>query len=97
MLFHGSEGAWSGWVDATATLLAAHGFLAFPLRYAIGGSPWHAWRIVDVPLDRSVDALAALRAHPQSNGWVGLVGASWGAEHALLLTALMAREGGWTG
>ncbi|WP_062114888.1 alpha/beta hydrolase family protein [Aureimonas sp. AU40] len=93
LLFHGSEGAWSGWIDATATLLAAHGFLALPLRYATGGSPWHAGRIVDVPLDRSVDALAALRSHPLSNGRVGLVGASRGAEHALLLTALMARDG----
>lgn len=93
MLFHGSEGAWSGWIDATAMLLAAHGFLALPLRYATGGSPWHAGRIVDVPLDLSVDALAALRAHPLSNGRVALVGASRGAEHALLLTVLMARDG----
>lgn len=93
MLFHGSEGAWSGWIDVTATLLATHGFLALPLRYATGGTPWHAGRIVDVPLDRSMEALATLRAHPLSNGRVALVGASRGAEHALLLTALMARDG----
>lgn len=93
LLFHGSEGAWSGWIDATATLLAAHGFFALPLRYATGGSSWHAGRIVDVPLDRSVEALADLRSHPLSNGHVALVGVSRGAEHALLLTALMARDG----
>ncbi|WP_244492378.1 S9 family peptidase [Aureimonas sp. AU12] len=92
MLFHGSEGAWAGWSDQTAALLTAHGFLALPFRYATGGNPWHAGRIVDVPLDRSVKALVTLRGHPLSSGRVGLYGVSRGAEHALLLTALMARD-----
>ncbi len=92
MLLHGSEGAGAGWSHRNAVVLAAHGFLAFPLGYSKGGNAWNAGHIVDVPLDRSVDALAALRAFPHVGPKVGLFGSSRGAEHALLLAALMARD-----
>ncbi|PMR72407.1 alpha/beta hydrolase family protein [Billgrantia endophytica] len=93
MILHGSEGAWSGWSHRNAAILAAHGFLAFPLGYSSGGNAWNAGHIVDYPLDRSVEALAALRAFPYAGPRIGLYGVSRGAEHALLLASLMAREG----
>jgi len=93
MVLHGSEGAFSGWSHRDATLLAAHGFLAFPYGYSVGGNGWNAGSIVDVALDRAVEALAALRAFPWVGPRVGLYGASRGAEHALLTTTLMLRDG----
>ena len=66
MILHGSEGAWSGWSHRTAVILAAHGFLAFPFGYSKGGNWWNAGNIIDVPLDRTVEALAALRDFPES-------------------------------
>ncbi|MHB0776006.1 alpha/beta hydrolase family protein [Halomonas sp. WWR20] len=93
MVLHGSEGAWSGWSHRNAVILAAHGFLAFPFGYSQGGNAWNAGSIVDVPLDRSVEALHALRAFSFVGGKVGLYGVSRGAEHALLLTSLMIRDG----
>jgi len=92
MVLHGSEGALSGWSHRNAVILAAHGFLAFPFGYSKGGNAWNAGSIMDVPLDRTVDALAALRAFPSVGARVGLYGVSRGAEHALLLAALMARD-----
>lgn len=92
MIFHGSEGALSGWSHRNAVLLAAHGFLAFPFGYSKGGNAWNAGSIEDVPLDRSVEALAALRAFPAVGRKVALYGVSRGAEHALLLATLMARD-----
>lgn len=93
MIFHGSEGAWSGWSHRNAVLLAAHGFLAFPFGYSNGGNAWNAGSIEEVPLDRSRDALAALCAFAFAGEKLALYGVSRGAEHALLLTSLMAREG----
>lgn len=93
MVLHGSEGALSGWSHRNAVILAAHGFLAFPFGYSKGGNAWNAGSIVDVPLDRTVDALAALRAFLPVGGKVGLYGVSRGAEHALLLASLMVRDG----
>ncbi|WP_104204559.1 alpha/beta hydrolase family protein [Billgrantia saliphila] len=93
MILHGSEGAWSGWSHRNAAIMAAHGFLAFPLGYSSGGNAWNAGHINDYPLDRSVEALAALRAFPCVGPRVGLYGVSRGAEHALLLASLMAKEG----
>jgi len=93
MIFHGSEGAMSGWSHRNAVLLAAHGFLAFPFGYSKGGNAWNAGNIEEVPLDRSVNALAALRAFDYTSDKLALYGVSRGAEHALLLTSLMAREG----
>ncbi|WP_110688953.1 alpha/beta hydrolase family protein [Salinicola endophyticus] len=93
MILHGSEGAWSGWSHRNAVLLAAHGFLAFPFGYSQGGNVWNAGSIHEVSLDRSVAALEALRGFDVSSGRVGLYGVSRGAEHALLLTSLMARDG----
>ncbi len=40
MVLHGSEGAWSGYSYLNAAILAAHGFLAFPFGYSIGGNLW---------------------------------------------------------
>ncbi len=82
MLLHGSEGAWSGYSYLNAAILAAHGFLAFPLGYSKRGNLWNAGDITDVALDRTVDALAALRAFAPSSGRVGLYGVSRGAEQA---------------
>ena len=93
MVLHGSEGAWSGWSYLAAAILAGHGFVAFPLGYSTGGNFWNAGNIWDVSLDRSVDALRALQALEFGSGKVGLYGVSRGAEHALLLAALMARDG----
>ena len=93
MILHGSEGGWAGWNHVVATTLAAHGFLAMPFCYGANGSPWNAGDIADVPLDRTAEALAALRRSPLGNGRAGLYGGSRGGEHALLLTALMVRDG----
>ena len=93
LLLHGSEGKWSGWIYRTAVILAAHGFLAIPFGYSNGGNGWNAGDIIDVPLDRTAEALAALRAHELSGNKIGLYGTSRGAEHALLLASLMARDG----
>jgi dipeptidyl aminopeptidase/acylaminoacyl peptidase len=93
LLLHGSEGKWSGWTENQAAILAAHGFLAIPFGYSNGGNYWNAGDIKDVPLDRTAEALAALRAHELSGSRIGLYGASRGGEHALLLAALMAKDG----
>lgn len=93
LVLHGSEGALSGWSHRTAAILAAHGFLAFPFGYSNGGNAWNAGSIVDVPLDRTVEALAAMRAFPFSSGKAGIYGMSRGGEHALLLTSLMVNDG----
>ena len=92
LVLHGSEGASAGWSHRNAAILAAHGFLAFPFGYSKGGNGWNAGNIIDVPLDRTVEALAALRAFPFAGPKVGLYGVSRGGEHALLLASLMARD-----
>lgn len=93
MLLHGSEGGPSGWSHRLAVIFAAHGYLAYPHSYSIGGNAWNAGSIIDVPLDRTAQALDALRAFPFAGPRVGLYGVSRGAEHALLLSALMAANG----
>ncbi len=93
LILHGSEGGWSGWSHRNAVLLAAHGFLAFPFAYSHDGNVWNAGRIQDVPLDRTAEAMADLRDFAFSGERLGLFGISRGGEHALLLTALMARDG----
>lgn len=93
MILHGSEGAWSGWSHRNAVILASHGFLAFPFGYSNGGNAWNAGDIINVSLDRTVEALAALRAFHFASEKVGVYGVSRGAEHALLLASLMARDG----
>ncbi len=93
VVLHGSEGGWSGWSHRTAVMLAAHGFLAYPHSYSRDGNAWNAGSIVEVPLDRTVDALNAVRAFGFCTGQVGLYGVSRGGEHALLVASLMARDG----
>lgn len=94
LLLHGSEGGPSGWSHRMAVLLAAHGYLAYPHSYSRGGNAWNAGSIIDVPLDRTVQALDALRAFACAGPGIGLYGVSRGAEHALLVSALLAGEGG---
>ncbi|OZG72167.1 thioesterase [Hahella sp. CCB-MM4] len=94
LLLHGSEGGLSGWSHRNAVILAAHGYIAYPHAYSRGGNAWNAGAIQDVPLDRTVEALAALRNFEFCSGKVGLYGISRGGEHALLVTSLMASEGG---
>jgi acetyl esterase/lipase len=93
LLLPGSEGAlgWLGHRDAA--LFAAHGYLALPLSYAVGGNFWVGGDIWNIALDETERVLGALRAHPACNGKVGVYGWSRGAEHALLATALMAGAG----
>ncbi|MBF9231876.1 alpha/beta hydrolase family protein [Microvirga alba] len=93
MVLHGSEGAWSGWSHRNAAILAAHGFLAFPFPYSKGGNFWNAGNITDAPLDQTVSALNALRDLACVGPKIGIYGVSRGAEHALLLASLMARDG----
>lgn len=93
MLLHGSEGGLSGWSHRNAVMLAAHGFLAFPMPYSIGGNTWNAGSIQNVELMNSVRAMRALRSFEFCNGSVGLFGVSRGGEHALLVTSLMVRDG----
>ena len=93
LLLHGSEGGPSGWSHRLAVMFAAHGFLAYPHSYSRGGNAWNAGSIIDVPLDRTVQALDALRAFPHAGPRIGLYGVSRGAEHALLLATLLEQHG----
>lgn len=93
MILPGSDGCWSRWNYFAAAIFAAHGFLAYPFGYSKGGNFWNAGNIIDVPLDKTAEALVALRKFPFAGKKVGLYGASRGAEHALLLASLMARDG----
>lgn len=93
LFLHGSEGGMAGWSHTQALWFATLGFVTCPFAYSKGGNAWHAGDIVDVDLDRTEEALRDLRLHETVSGVVGLVGASRGAEHALLLVSLMARDG----
>jgi dipeptidyl aminopeptidase/acylaminoacyl peptidase len=93
LLLHGSEGGFAGWTARDALALAMNGFVTFSYSYSKGGNHWHAGDIHDVDLDQTVDALRWLREHPTVSGKVGLYGQSRGAEHAILLASLMARDG----
>lgn len=92
LALHGSEGGYSGWSHGFAVLLAAHGFIVYPHGYSRGGNGWNAGEIKDIPLDRTEEALLALRQFEYCTGKVGLYGVSRGGEHALLLSSLMAKE-----
>ena len=92
LLLHGSEGSFSGWTSWLALALAMKGFVTFPYRYSKGGNSWHAGDIHEIDLDETVAAMRWLREQPTVSGKVGLYGASRGAEHAILLTSLMARD-----
>jgi dipeptidyl aminopeptidase/acylaminoacyl peptidase len=92
IVLHGSEGAWSGWTDVVAVELAYRGFVTYPHPYSSGGNPWHAGDIIEYPLEETVAAMRWLREHQATNGKVGIWGGSRGAEHALLLTSLLARD-----
>jgi dipeptidyl aminopeptidase/acylaminoacyl peptidase len=92
LILHGSEGGMAGWTHTIAQWFASLGFVTWPFSYSKGGNAWHAGDIVDVDLDHTEEALRALRMHETVSGVVGLAGASRGAEHALLLVSLMARD-----
>ncbi|MGL4439455.1 MAG: alpha/beta hydrolase family protein [Bosea sp. (in: a-proteobacteria)] len=94
LMLHGSEGGYSGSIAVIALYLASYGYVTFPLPYSKGGNTWHAGNIHDVDLDRTAKYLGLLKRHEKVGGQkVGLYGHSRGAEHALLLTSLMARDG----
>ncbi len=94
LLLHGSEGP-QGWLaHRDAALLAAHGFLALPFPYAVGGNSWIGGDIWGVALDQTERAIGQLRALATCTGKVGVYGWSRGAEHALLVATLMAQGGG---
>jgi acetyl esterase/lipase len=76
-----------------AMFLATRGFVAAPFPYSQGGNVQHAGDIVEVELSETVEALGLMRADPRVSGPIGLWGISRGAEHALLLVSLMARDG----
>jgi acetyl esterase/lipase len=93
LLLHGSEGA-LGWLGhREAMFFAAHGWIALPLAYSVGGNFWIGGDIWNVALDETERVMGALRAHPACDGRLGVYGWSRGAEHALLATALMAQAG----
>jgi dipeptidyl aminopeptidase/acylaminoacyl peptidase len=69
------------------------GFVTLAYPYGTGGNSWHAGDIHDVNLDETAEALRWLREQPAVSGKVGLYGHSRGAEHAILLASLMARDG----
>jgi dipeptidyl aminopeptidase/acylaminoacyl peptidase len=92
ILLHGSEGAFAGWTDVVAVELAYRGFVTYPHPYSQGGNLWQAGAIIEYPLEETVKAMRWLRKHPSTNGKLGLWGGSRGAEHALLLTSLLARD-----
>jgi dienelactone hydrolase len=93
LLLHGSEGA-QGWLGhRDAALFAAHGFVALPSAYSVGGNHWIGGDIWNTPLEETERVLGALRRNPICTGKVGVYGWSRGAEHALLATALMAQAG----
>ena len=92
LILHGSEGGFSGWSSLWAFKLAMRGFVSYPFSYSKGGNYWHAGDIQNVDLEKTCEALDWLRQHPSVNGKVGLYGVSRGAEHALLLTSLLARD-----
>ena len=72
--------------------MAGNGFCTIALAYSRGGNAWHAGDIVDVDLDETESMLIWMRESGMTSGQVGLYGTSRGAEHALLVTSLMARE-----
>lgn len=92
LVLHGSEGGLSGWSHCISMLLASHGFLVYPHAYSVGGNAWNAGAIKDIPIDRTADALAALRHFDYSTDRTGVYGVSRGGEHALLLASLLASE-----
>lgn len=89
VILHGSEGAMAGWAHRFAVILAVHGFLALPLGYCSGGTFWRAGVIRDVALPRTLEAVAALAAHPRC-ARAGLFGWSRGGEQAMLVASLAA-------
>jgi hypothetical protein len=92
LLLHGSEGGFAGWSHVWALALAQAGFVTVPWSYSKGGSPCCAGDILEVSFDETKEALAWLRTAAGVSGRLGLYGESRGAEHGLLLTALMARD-----
>ena len=73
--------------------MAGSGFCTIAPGYSRGGDAWHAGDILDVDLDQTESMLIWMRESGITSGQVGLYGTSRGAEHALLVTSLMARDG----
>ncbi len=93
LILHGSEGGLAGWSHVGAMFLVMHGFAVLPWNYSKGGSYVRSGDILDVDLDDTEAALTWLRDNNVvACAKVGLYGGSRGAEHALLLTSLLAAE-----
>jgi dipeptidyl aminopeptidase/acylaminoacyl peptidase len=92
VILHGAEGPMAGWSHRFAAILAAHGHLALAAEYG-AGDIFGAGPIRNVPLPPILEAGRALAANPRASGRVGLLGWSKGAEAALILGALMDRDG----
>ena len=73
--------------------MAGYGFCTIAPGYSKGGDSWHAGDILDVDLDQTESMLIWMRESGLTSDKVGLYGTSRGAEHALLVTSLMARDG----
>lgn len=93
LLLHGAEGPNRRLTETMAMFLASQGFVAAPFPYSRGGNEQHSGDIVEVELAETVEAFSLMRADPRVSGPMGLWGISRGAEHALLLVSLMARDG----
>ncbi|MGF1476374.1 MAG: alpha/beta hydrolase family protein [Geminicoccaceae bacterium] len=63
-----------------------------PFAYSVDGNAWNAGAIENVPLNRTVEVMGALRELELSSGKLALYGISRGAEHALLVASLTAAE-----
>ncbi len=99
VLLHGSEGGTRSSFRAEAQLLAAQGYVALAFCYA--GCPEGGERdlylprfdLASIPLERTQEALAWLiSSELVGGGKVALVGYSRGAEQALILASLLAKE-----
>lgn len=99
LLLHGSEGGLYSITKLRAQALAAQGYAAFAFCYAgcRSGSEADVYRpnreTIDVDLERTRDALTWLANSEFVGGRkVGVYGVSRGAEQALLLASLLARD-----
>lgn len=90
---HGSEGGFAGWSQFQALRLAHSGFCTIAPNYSVGGNLWHSGNIRDATLDQTKEVLIWMRDSAFTSDKVGLYGVSRGAEHVLLVTSLMVRDG----
>lgn len=102
LLLHGSEGGLASGTRLYAEALAAQGYVAFAFCYAgcASGADSDIYRpnreTIAVDLKKTADALTWLAKSKYVNGKkVALYGVSRGAEQALLLASLLAKDTRW--